>query len=79
MSGLELKYASVTVEYTYGRVLMYLPWSPVAVEVSNTLERGLRQRDLPRRLRYRPAVFFRHLSLTVLSLPQGKIRRSSKM
>jgi hypothetical protein len=28
---------------------------------------------MPRRLCYRPAVFFRHIRLTALSFPQGKI------
>jgi hypothetical protein len=27
---------------------------------------------------YRPAIFFRHLPLSALLFPQGKIRRSSK-
>jgi hypothetical protein len=73
-SDLELKCASVTVEDTYGQVRIHRRWSPVEVETSNTLERSRPQRDVPLRRRYRPAVFFRHLSLTVLSLPQGKIR-----
>jgi hypothetical protein len=43
--------------------------SPVEIRTPNTVKPDWPQHDCPAAY-YRPAVFFRHLSLTALSLPQ---------
>jgi hypothetical protein len=51
--------------------------SPVEIQIPANWERIGASREL-RRLCCRPAVFFRHITLFSLSLPQEKIQRAFK-
>ena len=52
---------------------MYIQWGPVEIQTPNTLEPDRPQHGPPRRLCYRPAVFFCHVLIISLSVPQGQI------
>jgi hypothetical protein len=54
---------------------MYAEGSPAEIQIPthwNLIDLSI----TARRLYYRPSAFFRHLHLTALSFPQGKIRLS---
>jgi hypothetical protein len=57
-------------------ICVYAHHSDRSTETPNTLETWSAAASPPRRLCYRPAVFFRQLRLTALSFPQEKIRLS---
>jgi hypothetical protein len=67
-------FAPIWTEYTYGHLYMSVQWVQLKSKLQHT---GTCPAAawLPRSLCCSPAVFFRHLIVGALSLPQGKIRR----
>jgi hypothetical protein len=59
-------------EYTYGQLLMYTNGSAVKIQTPTHWNLIASNMTAPPPV-HRPAVFFSHLHLIALSLPQGKI------
>jgi len=60
-------------EHKYGQLYTHTYNTVQLKPKLQNMEPDRPQPDCPRRLCYRPAVFFRHLRLTALSFPQGNI------
>jgi hypothetical protein len=71
-------FVQVGIEYTYGQTHMNIKGRPVEMQTPTHWNLIGHSMTAPH-LRYRPAVFFRHLCHIALPFPQGKTRRVSKM